>query len=361
MTSPGGRALAVCGSFTLLLAGCGSGTGGGATGTGGHSGGSGGSSGGTVGTGGAVGTGGSTETGGVFGTAGNTGTGGSAGSSGTSACSGSTDDPAAAATISGYLDTLPYSDPTGTERSQVIDAIIKACVEFGPPPTDTGWQPQYCWAHLVAAIEKESSYGQTEDVLDSYGKRTVTVGGASEAADDPTIGLLQIRFSSTVHDFAAEGPQDRLSCVGCTFPSTFASHASESGDSDFWAVSGPTQNLALMESVACNVGMGAWYYYTYATGNGNPSKVTYLAQYCQGQGTEANLITGLRSHLEGPAAANGVVADMSALTALMTSDSNAYSYVTTIKGWFDKMVGAVSGTHPFFIPLAPSTAQYCAN
>ena len=110
------------------------------------------------------------------------------------------------------------------------------------------------------------------------------MSGASETADNPTIGLLQIRFSSTVHDFAAQGPQDRLACVGCTFPSTFATHASESGDSDFWAVSGPTQNLTLMESVACNVGMGAWYYYTYATGNGNPSKVTYLAQYCAGQG-----------------------------------------------------------------------------
>jgi hypothetical protein len=353
-------------AFALLLAGCGSGLigtspdGAGTGGTGaGARGGTGGPPAGTAGTNGlagTIGTGatGPTDSGGIAGTEGLDGGGGSA-------CSGSAADPAAATTISGYLDTLPYGNPTGTERSQIIDAILRSCYEFGPPSTDTGWQPQYCWAHLVAAIEKESSYGASEDVLDSYGMRAVTVNGASETADDPTIGLLQIRFSSTVHDFAAQGPQDRLACIGCTFPSTFASHQSESGDSDFWAVSGPPQNLALMESVACNVGMGAWYYYTYATGNGNPTKVTYLSQYCSGQGTAANLITGLRSHLEGPAAANGVVADMAALSALQTSDNNAYSYVTTIMGWFDKMVGTVSGTHPFFIPLAPQVIQYCAD
>jgi hypothetical protein len=373
------------GLVILIAAGCGSGsTGGSSTGFGGSSGtggnavgtggatGTGGSAvgtGGTTGTGGgAVGTGGATGTGGnAVGTGGATGTGGSATGStdagGGSACSGSDADPTAATTIGSYLDTLPYKDPTGTERAQIIDAIIRSCYEFGPPSTDTGWQPQYCWAHLVAAIEKESSYNQTENVLDSYGMRTVTASGGSETADDPTIGLLQIRFSSTVHDFEGQGPQDRLSCIGCTFPSTFASHKSESGDSDFWAVTGPTQNLTLMESVPCNVGMGAWYYYTYATGNGNPSKVTYLSQYCAGQGTAANLITGLRSHLEGPASAYGVVANVTALNALMTSDSNAYNYVSTIMGWFDKMlmITSVDDTSPFFITLAPNTVQYCSN
>jgi hypothetical protein len=367
----------ICSALALAQLGCGSGvlgtipdaSGSGGSGLGGA--GSGGSPGGTPGAGGTIGAAGAdgiagTSGGGTAGTrafGGTNGGGGFGGFAGTTAnaCSGSTADPMGAATVSSYLDSLPYGDPTGTERSQIIDAILKSCYEFGPPPSDTGWQPQYCWAHLVAAIEKESSYGASENVLDSYGMRTVTVNGASETASDPTIGLLQIRFSSTVHDFAGQGPLDRLACIGCTFPSTFASHKSESGDSDFWAVSGPTQNLALMESVACNVGMGAWYYYTYATGNGNPAQVTYLSQYCGGQGTAANLITGLRSHLEGPAAANGVVADMTALAALQSSDDNAYKYVTSIKGWFDTMVGAVSGTHPFFIPLAPQTVQYCAN
>jgi hypothetical protein len=335
----------------------GSGGGAGAGGSAGHAG-AGGSSGGA-----GVGTGGSSGGAGAGGSSGGAGMGGSSGGAAgnASACSGSTADPTAATTISGYLDKLPYDNPTGTERAQVIDAIIRSCYEFGPPSTEAGWQPQYCWAHLVAAIEKESSYGATEDVQDSYSTRTVTVNGASETANDPTIGLLQIRFSSTVHDFEAQGPLDRLSCVGCTFPSTFAAHQSESGNSDFWAVSGPTQNLALMESVACNVGMGAWYYYTYATGNGNPAQVTYLSQYCSGQGTAANLITGLRSHLEGPAAVNGVIADQAALNALQTSDANGYNYVTTIKGWFDTMIGTVSGTQPFFIPLAPNVVQYCGN
>jgi len=359
------RARSTWGALALALVGCGSGvlgtvpdaSGMGGAGTGGSAGGMPGSAG-TTGTAGTTGGGSSGEAGSSGGTMGQLG--GSAGTT-AGACSGSTADPIGAATVSGYLDTLPYGNPTGTERSQIIDTILKSCDEFGPPSSDTGWQPQYCWAHLVAAIEKESSYGASEDVLDTYGMRAVTVNGASETANDPTIGLLQIRFSSTVHDFAAQGPQDRLACVGCTFPATFASHKSESGDSDFWAVSGPGQNLALMESVACNVGMGAWYYYTYATGNGNPAQVTTLAQYCGGQGTAANLITGLRSHLEGPAAANGVVADMTALSALQTSDNNAYKYVTSIKTWFDTMVGTVSGRHPFFIPLAPQIVQYCAN
>ncbi len=367
------RRSALWGSL-LLVVGCGSGpigvSNGAAGAGGGRAAGGGTGAGGSPGTGGSSGSGGAGATGGAMGTGGRSGSGGAGapgGATGTDAgsgaCSGSASDPGGAATIGGYLDTLPYGDPTGTERAQVIDAIIKSCYEFGPPATDTGWLPQHCWAHLVAAIEKESSYNQTENVLDTYGKRTVTVSGASETADDPTIGLLQIRFSSTVHDFEAQGPQDRLACVGCTFPSTFASHASESGDSDFWAVSGPTQNLSLMESVPCNVGMGAWYYYTYATGNGNPGKVTYLSQYCAGQGTGANLITGLRSHLEGPASAYGVVPNVTSLDALMTSDSNAYDYVSTIMGWFDKMEGitSVTDSHPFFIPLGPNPVQYCSN
>jgi hypothetical protein len=256
------------------------------------------------------------------------------------------------------LNTLPYSNPTGTERTQVIDAIIKACSEFGPPASDTGWKPQYCWAHLVAAIEKESSYNATENVADTYSKRAI----GAETANDPTIGLLQIRFSSTVHDFAAEGPLDKLACIGCTFPASFATHKNDSGggNSDFWAVSGPPQNLALMESVACNVGLGAWYYYTYATGNGNAGQVTYLDAYCKGQGTAANLTTGLRSHLEGPDGAKGVLANLAALNALQTSDSNAYNYITQIRTWFDTMMGGSPTPDPFFITLSPMPSQYCA-
>jgi hypothetical protein len=52
-----------------------------------------------------------------------------------------------------------------------------------------------------------------------------------------------------------------------------------------------------------------------------------------------------------------------ALDALMTSDSTAYNYVSTIMGLFDKMlmINSVNDTSPFFITLAPNTVQYCAN
>ena len=299
---------------------------------------------------------------------GTTGAGGAAAGASGSSCSGAAEDPAAASAISGYMDKLPYGPPKkvndppqpGDARFPLIDAIIKACAEFGPPPSvDPGWQPQYCWAHLAAAIDKESSYNASSVVTDSYATRAV----GSSTADDPTVGLLQIRFSSTVHDYAVQGPAASLACVGCTFPSSFATHKNDSGggNSDFWAVSGPSANLALMQSIPCNVGLGAWYYYTYATGNGNASAVTYLSSYCGGHGTAANLTTGLRSHLEGPDGGKGVLADINAVDALMTSDSGAYNYITQIKSWFDGMIGTVTGTHPFFIPLSPNITQYCGS
>jgi hypothetical protein len=266
-------------------------------------------------------------------------------------------DATAQATISGYMDKLPYANPTGMLRTQLIDVIYQSCAMFGPPSSiDAGWKPEYCWAHLVSAIEKESSYKPDASVTDSYGTRMI--GGSK--ANDPVVGLLQIRFSSTVHDFAAGGPMDRLACVGCTFPASFAAHKTESGDSDFWAVSGPTQNLATSESPSCNIALAAWYYYTYATANGNPAKVTYLTDYCQGGGTGANLITGLRAHLEGPESARGIVPDAAALEGLKATDSSAYGYVTGIKALFDTMV-TTSGTHPVFIPLSPDAPEYCGK
>jgi hypothetical protein len=173
------------------------------------------------------------------------------------------------------------------------------------------------------------------------------------------VGLLQIRFSSTVHDFVAQGATAALSCVGCTFPAGLATHKDEPGDSAFWAVSGPTQNLATMKDLACNIGLGAWYYYANATSNGKPSAATYLDAYCAGQGTAGNLITGLLSHFEGPDGGNGVVPNMAGVNALQGTNAGAYQYVTELKTQFDSMVGPVSGTHPFFIKLVPSASQYC--
>ena len=58
-----------------------------------------------------------------------------------------------------------------------------------------------------------------------------------------------------------------------------------------------------------------------------------------------------------------MVPNVAALNTLMTSDSNAYNYVSTIMGWFDKMQGitSVTDSHPFFIPLGSNPGQYCAD
>lgn len=104
-------------------------------------------------------------------------------------CSGSAADPAAAATISGYIDTLPFQKPSGQARADIIDAIIKACVVFGPTTKEPAYQQKYCWAQLAGSIEAESSYDATSKVTDSYGTRSTAAG----KANDPTVGLLQIR------------------------------------------------------------------------------------------------------------------------------------------------------------------------
>lgn len=262
-------------------------------------------------------------------------------------------DPAAAATVATYLDKIGSEGPTGTLRTQVIDAVIRACDVFAPPAgKDAGWQRTYCWAHLASEILKESTYNPTSSVTDSYATRAI----GSQTANDPTVGLLQIRFSSVVHDFVAQGPTDRLAFVGCTFPASVTSHASEAGDSSFWAVTGPSANRSLVESVSCNVGIGAWYVYMNATGNGKSTGTTYLSNYCAGQGTKANLVTGLSSFLEGPTAAYGALGSMS---QVQSSDGGSYAYINAIKTSFDAMIGPVGGTHPFFLPLVPTTSSYC--
>ena len=172
------------------------------------------------------------------------------------------------------------------------------------------------------------------------------------------VGLLQVRFSTTVQGYVSLGQPKALACVGCNFPASITSHKNELGSSPYWAVTGPTENMALMQSAKCNVGLGAWYYYLHATGNGNPAKATYVGDYCKGQGTAANVITGLRSHLEGSEKGRGVIANQAALDAL-GAGSNAYKYITAIKTPFDKMVSPPAGKHPFFLTMAPQLSQYC--
>lgn len=305
---------------------------------------------------------GTSGTDGTIGTSGGGGTSGtSGGTSGTSGgpqtgCGGSAADPAAAATVSGYMDKLPFNNPTGAKRTAIIDAILKSCEVFGPSAAkDPGWDRKYCWAHLSAAINKESGYNPDSAVSDGYGTRSTAAG----KANDPTVGLLQIRFSSTVRDFVGLGNSTSLSCVGCTFPAAFATHKNESGDSAFWAVNGPQQNLAKMKDIACNVALGSWYYYYNATSNGKATTPTYLSTYCGGGGTAGNLITGLLSHLQGPESGKGVLANAGQLSALQATNNGAYQYVTQIKSQFDAMVGPASGNHPFFLTLVPNKGQYC--
>jgi hypothetical protein len=253
--------------------------------------------------------------------------------------------------VSGYIDTLPYAPPNDAKRAAVVDAILKTCELFAPPAS-TGFQKKHCYAHLAAAIHKESTYDAAVLVADAYSTRAI----GSAKAVDPTVGLLQIRFSSTVHDFAEHGPLDALACVGCTLPAEAVSRVDESGDSAFWAVSGPTRHMAVMTTPACNVPLGAWYYYVNATGNGGASWTTYIDGYCGGSGTAANLVTGLRSHLNGPSGGHGIVTDLS---TLKNTDYGGYQYASAIKGWFDGMLGPSAGTHPFFLALSPAPSAYC--
>lgn len=266
------------------------------------------------------------------------------------------DDPAAVALVDGYMDKLKNPPPAGAVRDEAAVAIVKACEVFGPSAAaNPGFTKEHCYAHLVASISKESGYNAKVTVKDGYATRSV--GGMT--ANDPVVGLLQIRFSSTVHEMVALGALDRLACVGCPIPASVTQHASEAGNSAYWAVTGPSQNMSLMQNVACNVGMGAWYYYIAAQGNGKASAVTYPDQYCGGAGTGGNLITGLLSHLKGFEGGRGLVANQGALNALQSTDSGGYSYVTEIKTSWDAMIGPVSGTHPFFLKLAPEPARHC--
>lgn len=269
------------------------------------------------------------------------------------ACTSAAAEPQAAAQIGTWLDQLPYGNPTGTAKTEVIEAILRTCHVFAP--ANAAFTKKYCHAHLVAAILKESSYDPALLGKDAYSKRAI----GNQTANDPSVGLLQIRFSATVKDYALLGHLDKMACIGCDIPQELVTNANQSNDSTFWAVTGPTKYMSLMQKRACNVGFGAWYYYENATGNGNGSKTTYAEQYCAGQGTSANLVTGLRSHLMGPDVGRGVIANIAGVNALQNSDSNSYEYVTEIKSRFDGMIGAVSGTHPFFVLLQPEKPRYC--
>jgi hypothetical protein len=325
--------LLCAGAVALLVVGCAgsesSGGGGGSSGTGGSGGhastlsgsggttGSGGStssggttslggstgSGGATGVGGTTGTGGTTSSGGVTGTGGATATGGAAtgGTTGTVAgCPNA--DPTEFGIVSDWLNnqtaasalpTYAYNNikkfhPAGAAFDKLACSIATSCKEFAPSETD--WLRK-CEAVITSAIVAESSYDPGSVVTDSYGTRTV----GSVTANDPTVGLLQIRFSSTVHDYNYYGPPAKMAALGCSWP---AELPSQTDTETWWATMGGTTYLPFMKDVACNIGLATWYYFYNATGNGGASAV-WISQYCAGKGIAGNMVVGLLSHLMG--------------------------------------------------------------
>jgi len=267
--------------------------------------------GGTRANGGTLGTGGANLV-----TGGNAGTGGAA--TGGAATGGSTSvDPSVSTAMNACIDKLPYGgrDLSVAARAPIITAIVHSCAAFAPPGSQ--WQT-WCQMFLVAAINAESSFN--------------TQAGTAGAGSDPSVGLLQIRFSSVVRDFADYGPVSAMPSIGCDFGSVTSS--------DTYATKG-----AMMVDVNCNVAIGAWYYFIFASGNGG-SSVVWVDQYCMGSGGVAgNLHIGMASFLMGGDAAH-------------SSLSGADYYVNEIKGWFDPCV-TYTGTHPFELTIQPNRAQYC--
>lgn len=230
--------------------------------------------------------------------------------------------------------------PVGPARDKLVNSIVGSCAAFGPPLPN--WQ-MYCEAIIGGAIVAESSYipglptpgpGSPSVVYDAY----ATQGGSN----DPTVGLLQIRFSSTVHDFNYYGPLAKIAAIGCAWPSALTSQADVA---TFWRGNGGTaSNLGFMEDPACNIPLATWYYFLNATGNGGANAV-YAPQYCQGNGIAGNVVIGLISHLMGPGFSR-------------PADPNN-AYPAGIKMRFTRLLGGLPSPDPFGLPLSPIVTQYC--
>ena len=249
-------------------------------------------SGGTTSGGGSGAAGGATSTGGAAASGGSTGT--------NSGCPGADATEFALVqawlnntTAVGALPNYAYSNikknfPAGAAFDRLACSIAMSCAEFAPMETD--WLRK-CEAVVTSAIVAESSYNPNSVVTDSYATRALT--GAT--ANDPTVGLLQVRFSSTMHDYNYNGPMAKMAAIGCTWPPELQTQADTT---NFWATEGGTTYLSFMQDVACNIASAAWYYFYNATGNGGASAV-WIANYCKGQGIAGTMVTGLLSHLEG--------------------------------------------------------------
>jgi hypothetical protein len=230
-----------------------------------------------------------------------------------------------------------------------------SCREFAP--METNWLRK-CEALVTSAIVAESSYNPASVVNDTYSMRQV--GGMT--ANDPTVGLLQIRFSSTVHDYNYYGPMAKMTSIGCSWPAALSSQAD---NATFWATAGGTTYLAFQQDVACNVGLATWYYFYNATGNGGSSAV-WISDYCAGRGIAGNMVVGLISHL------------MGGNFARPADPNNAYPWgieccacgnpsicsCTGCTGRFASLMGIGTTSSrpnpdPFQESLAPQVSKYC--
>jgi hypothetical protein len=171
-----------------------------------------------------------------------------------------------------------------------------------------------------------------------------TMGGAN----DPTVGLLQDRLSSTVHDYNYYGPMAKIAAIGCSWPAALTSLTTN--DPSWHTLGGTATYLTFMEDPACNIPLATWYYFMNATGNGGPNAV-YAADYCGGRGIAGNMIVGLVSHLQGP----GFTRD--AQGANPTIEMNPYP--VGIKYRFGNLLGGVPAPDPFTVALSPNVSQYC--
>jgi hypothetical protein len=223
--------------------------------------------------------------------------------------------------------------PVGPTRDRLVDSIVGACAAFAPRLP--AWTLD-CEAVVASAIVSESTYNPTEDINDSY---SVSHGGGM----DPTVGLLQVRFSSTVHDYNYYAPLPAIAAIGCAWPSNLAALSSTDAS---WNNTG-VNYLSFMEDPACNVPLAAWYYFQNATGNGGATAV-YAANYCAGKGIAGNMVVGLLSHNLGPAFTR-------------PADPNN-AYPAGIDFRFNTLLGLpqTNPSAPFSQTLQPDVSVYCA-
>jgi hypothetical protein len=245
--------------------------------------------------------------------------------------------------------------PAGAALNKLACSIAMSCVEFAP--METNWLRK-CESVLTSAIVAESSYTPTSVVNDSYATRTV--GGVT--ANDPTVGLLQIRFSSTVHDYNYFGSLPKMAAIGCTWPAALPTQADTQ---TFWATAGGTTYLAFMQDVACNIALASWYYLYNATGNGGANAI-YISNYCAGNGVAGTMVTGLLSHLMGPAFPRPPDAN-NAYPWGIECCAGGNPSVTTCTGCTGRFAalmgigtsGARPSPDPFQEQLVPEVSKYC--